>query len=517
MIVKILKSATTFAGVNYNEKKNEQGKSELLVAKNFPLYGEISKSDYISYMEAVSNTNPNVKKKQFHAVVSCKGREYTPEQLADIAEKYVQKMGYGDNPYLIYSHSDTDNNHVHIVSTRVDKKGNKINDSMERVRSQKIMNEILGISPKEQIKNDFSEALKFHFSTISQLKILLEKKGWKLSEKGEELHLWKGGNKFLIPIQDLKNRIDKYEPDIDRRKQLTALFHKYKEGLNHLEFQTLMRDKFGVELVFHTGKGHVKPYGYTIIDYPNKLVRKGNEIMNISELLISPEKQAKINSCNGIIEAILKDSKPTFKEFKNSMFNYGYEVSDKSFIKLKGEKEYLFKLNEKTLKELKYNSRLEKANSFNPTCKEEQNVLSRLFFVKGSDIEINSSGNFDRQIYSDMIKSYQYNNVGGLNRLKEKDISFIRDKQEVYLIDNKNNLILNTRELDVHFDRSIDLSSDNVYDLERLKDIENIEPNNYERGILDVIESALTVQTFEMTVEEQGINKKKKKKKQQNQ
>ena len=31
-----------------------------------------------------------------------------------------------------------------------------------------------------------------------------------------------------------------------------------------------MKDKFGINLVFHTGKGHTKPYGYTLIDYRNK-------------------------------------------------------------------------------------------------------------------------------------------------------------------------------------------------------------------------------------------------------
>ena len=52
---------------------------------------------------------------------------------------------------------------------------------------------------------------------------------------------------------------DRYTPDEERRKQITALLFKYKQGLSYTELQTLMKDKCGINLVFHTGKGHTKP------------------------------------------------------------------------------------------------------------------------------------------------------------------------------------------------------------------------------------------------------------------
>ena len=117
MVVVVLKAATSFAGIDYNERKNEEGKSELLVAENFAMNPDnLKKSDYIAYMESVCRTNPAVKAKQFHAVISCKGREYSAEDLKNVALQYINKMGYGNNPYMIYFHSDTENNHVHIAA-----------------------------------------------------------------------------------------------------------------------------------------------------------------------------------------------------------------------------------------------------------------------------------------------------------------------------------------------------------------------------------------------------------------
>ena len=67
-----------------------------------------------------------------------------------------------------------------------------------------------------------------------------------------------------------------------------------------------MKDKFGIKFSLSYRKGHTKPYGYTLIDYRNKRVLKGGEVMDLKELLVEPNKQAKVEHCNSIINLLLK-------------------------------------------------------------------------------------------------------------------------------------------------------------------------------------------------------------------
>ncbi len=198
MVVVVLKAATSFAGIDYNERKNEEGKSELLVAENFAMNPDnLKKSDYIAYMESVCRTNPAVKAKQFHAVISCKGREYSAEDLKNVALQYINKMGYGNNPYMIYFHSDTENNHVHIVSTRVQKNGQKVKDNMEAVRSQKVINQIMNVDLSFKAKDDISKAWSFLFLQCSNISCYLNNPAMEIREKDGLLILYKGGKSML--------------------------------------------------------------------------------------------------------------------------------------------------------------------------------------------------------------------------------------------------------------------------------------------------------------------------------
>ena len=66
----------------------------------------------------------------------------TDGQLAAIGQEYMEKMGYGDQPYIIYRHEDIGRPHIHIVSLRIDGQGKKINDYKEWQRSASVCREL---------------------------------------------------------------------------------------------------------------------------------------------------------------------------------------------------------------------------------------------------------------------------------------------------------------------------------------------------------------------------------------
>ena len=62
-------------------------------------------------------------------------------------------MGYGDQPYLVYKHTDIDRHHIHIVGLRVDENGKPLNDRFEHRRSKQITCELekkYGLHPAER-------------------------------------------------------------------------------------------------------------------------------------------------------------------------------------------------------------------------------------------------------------------------------------------------------------------------------------------------------------------------------
>lgn len=462
MTIIILPNSTSFSGVSYNENKNELGVSELLAANNFGFSGDsFSKSDYINYMEMVSRTNGRVENVQFHAVVSAKGRENSFEELKDVAVKYLETMGYGNNPYLVYGHSDTKNNHVHLVSTRVDKQGKKIDDSYEKLRTHKFIKEVLGLDFGNRVEDVLAKVMDYNFSNKHQFKMLVESLGWKVQEHNQYLELIKGGYvQHKLLNEDLESKISKFQVDNNRKQQLSALLYKYKVGLDHNELKKLMRQKFGVELVFHTGEGHTKPYGFTAIDHSFKSIYKGSELIDIKKLLISPERQKKVNECKTIIDLILSN-KHNVNSFGQELDGYGYKFYLNGNISLKGEKNALLMLDAKSIKELRYNTRLEKARLFNVTNSEEVSVISKVFFVKADDLQIvdNHTVAPDLNYYSDMMRSFLGNELDIAQKIKDKELMFARRGGVLYLIDPVNNRIFSSDDLGISFlkQRSIEI------------------------------------------------------------
>ena len=158
MIATILHSSSSFSAVKYNELKVEHGQAELVAMKvehgqaelvAMKNFGAIEKrpdlasiQDKRDFLVDYSARNTRIKKAQFHAAISCKGREYSREELEKIGWEYLRRMGYGEDgqPVLMYYHHDTGNNHLHIVTSRVAPCGRKISDSNEKMRSSELRN-----------------------------------------------------------------------------------------------------------------------------------------------------------------------------------------------------------------------------------------------------------------------------------------------------------------------------------------------------------------------------------------
>ena len=259
MIVKILSSSAKFSGVEYNTNKVDRNKGELMRVVNFGALQSLSRlrpQDYINYLKMVAAQNTRIKKPQFHAVISAKGRTYSSKELTEIAAAWLDKMGYGQQPYLIVYHKDTDNNHVHVVSVRVDKQGKKINSAYEKLRAIGNLKEVLGLD----------KALAYNFSTRARFFMVMENLGLPSKEADEKA---------------INEKISKYDRPVQRISELRELFRQVK---HRPDFKEYLSDTHQVELTFHAAEGK-QPYGYSIIDHGQKQVLKGSEVMPLKELL----------------------------------------------------------------------------------------------------------------------------------------------------------------------------------------------------------------------------------------
>lgn len=297
MIVKIIpatKRSASFPAVGYNTGKLDKNKGELMKVSGFGHLEGLQHwrpEDYRNYLKAVSATNKAVQRPQFHAVIAAGGKSHDKQQLTEIAAQWLAAMGYGNQPYLLVFHKDTQNNHIHIVTTRVDKQGKKINDSFENIRAIKHLNQILGIDEKHSARQDIAKALSFTYSTKAQLMMILESQGYTIKEADGKMMVIKFGHKQgEIDLGQLKFSVAKPE----RFSQLKAIFHRYalvydtslqqKPNGYTSAFAEYLKEKHGLILLFHAS-GDKPPYGYSVIDHSGKAVFKGSEIIALKELI----------------------------------------------------------------------------------------------------------------------------------------------------------------------------------------------------------------------------------------
>ena len=337
-----------FPGAGYNERKVAEGVARLMAMENvdaamrhkvellheagFDCAGEIEK-----YLKERSRTYGNTKttRFQFHIAASVKGQMMSADELTDFARQLMAEAGYGRQPYFVYYHHDTDNNHVHILSTRIQPNGFPIPDHHDYARLNAAANRILS----SDINRDIHRMFSYDYLTEGQFANIIRSHGYKFERVEDRYVLFRGGVKAAtISLSEIERHISQ-ENDTrkERAKQLRAIIRKYKaeivdgkvqnvenvkghkgqkkkyvrrkvnpdirkikasngktlsqEEQRHLsDMLDILKTKFGIDIHFQKDRnGEIRSYG--IVDHNRKIAFDGSKVMKLSELIDFAQKQ----------------------------------------------------------------------------------------------------------------------------------------------------------------------------------------------------------------------------------
>lgn len=145
MIAKIGHGSRIYGALIYNHSKVLDNRAEILHLHNMleTPDGKYAAAQLFSSFLPYLAANRKTEKTAVHISLNPDpADQVTDGEFIKMADEYMQTMGYGDQPYVVFKHNDIERTHIHIVSTSVDKKGVKISDSFEKKRSMEACREI---------------------------------------------------------------------------------------------------------------------------------------------------------------------------------------------------------------------------------------------------------------------------------------------------------------------------------------------------------------------------------------
>ncbi|UTX48848.1 conjugal transfer protein MobB [Chryseobacterium sp. MA9] len=141
MVAKIGRSSNLYGALAYNHNKVEQEKGKILFMNKMveTPNGRYTIPQLAESFDPYLAANRNTEKYTLHLSLNPDPKDKVSETyFIKMAEEYMKEMGYGEQPYIIFKHTDIDRTHLHIVSVCVDENGRKISDKFEKRRSMEI-------------------------------------------------------------------------------------------------------------------------------------------------------------------------------------------------------------------------------------------------------------------------------------------------------------------------------------------------------------------------------------------
>ncbi len=336
MVTRIISGQSIRGLLNYNENKVAEQQATLILASRFG--ADIDQLDFkakLNRFENLTMLNDRVKTNALHIMLNFdRDDKVDTAKFQQIANSYMERIGFGDQPYLVYQHKDVSHPHIHIVTTNIQADGKRIDihgigrTLSETARKEleiefklikaegRNKSEVLSIKPidiekviygktptKRAIYNVVSEVMRsYKFTSLAEYNAILgqfnviadrgkedtamfEKRGLVYSiidNKGNRI-----GIPFKASVLATKPTLDqvekKFEHNKEKRKpykdgikeQIDKVFGKY-DSITKATFIKEMHKQQVAILFRQNEQGFV--YGATFIDHRTKSVFKGSDL-----------------------------------------------------------------------------------------------------------------------------------------------------------------------------------------------------------------------------------------------
>ncbi|HEX5152780.1 MAG TPA: relaxase/mobilization nuclease domain-containing protein [Parafilimonas sp.] len=335
MVAIIHNSNSLRNALHYNENKVRQKVAQFIHSGNYPKDTEmLGFTDKINLLEHHVSLNRKTKVNSVHISLNFDPSDKLDKEiLKDIADTYMHKIGFGEQPYLVYQHNDAGHPHIHIVTTNIKNNGNRIslhnlarNQSMQA--SQEIEKEFAltkaGMKESQQYEIKPVEVLRVHYGksetrraittvlnyvlptykygSLAELNAVLQQYNI-IADKGSDgsrvyannglvyRMLDADKNKVGIPIKasiiynkpTLKSIEANFEKNIaERVRYRQRVMHAIDQSLMNAEnrsLEVLMRalQKENIRVVLRQNDQGII-YGITYVDHKNKCVFNGSHL-----------------------------------------------------------------------------------------------------------------------------------------------------------------------------------------------------------------------------------------------
>lgn len=332
MVAKIGHGASLFGAISYNQLKVEEENGEVLFAQNIieSPDGNYRMHDILRSFEPYLAANKRTEKPVIHISLNPNPKDpVSDETFRGMAQRYMDGLGYGNQPYIVFKHTDIQRKHIHIVSVRVNEDGSCIPDTFEKRRSMEICRALekdFKLTPadkterqkilplqkvdyekgnvKRQVSNVVRELGKtYRYQSMGEYRALLsifnlkveevkgERKGAPynglvyavLNEKGEKV-----GNPFKSSLFGKTDGFEALQKKMSTNKEQWKTDKLTKNKLriivqsaisiskNRKDFEKQLSEK-GLSIVIRENEqGRI--YGITFIDHHNKIVLNGSRL-----------------------------------------------------------------------------------------------------------------------------------------------------------------------------------------------------------------------------------------------